>query len=176
MYFLDTTTAVASLHTFWSAVSGYLPGDVSVMVEAEGDEINDVDGVITGAWSADPVAIIPGGGSGGYAAPVGALFTWSTATILDGHRLKGRTYMVPISDAVMSDRGALQEAPRALLAGAALNFTVEQDASFVVWHRPFAGKPAVGGRPARPAHDGGHGLVTGSSVQAKMAVLRSRRD
>jgi len=176
MYFLDTTTAVASLETFWTALAPFLPGDIDILIEPGGDQISDVNGELTGAWTADPVAEITATGSSTYAAAGGALINWNTATILDGHRVRGRTFVVPICSNLYTDQGQLTTALQSDFQGYANEFVTEQATSFVVWHRPFAGREATTKLKAKAAHDGGHALVTGSSVSTKMAVLRSRRD
>jgi hypothetical protein len=175
-YFLDTSTAVASVKALWTAVSGYFPGDVTITVDPTGDIIEDTTGAITGAWSSSPVAQVVGGGTGAYSAPSGALFTWHTATILDGRRLRGRNFIVPIVASAYNGSGQLLETVRADMQARALEFIIEQEASAVVWHRPLEGPRPVGGGPRPHLRDGGHGLITSGTVSGKAAVLRSRRD
>ena len=176
MYFLDTATAVDSVHTFFASIADRLPEDVDIQVESAGDVINDATGDLTGAWSTGAVTSIPGTASGSYSAPAGAVVDWLTATILDGRRLRGRTFIVPMSAGLYDGDGTPTTAMLDDLQAAATELITEQSSSFVLWHRPFAGSPAVGSRPARPAHDGGHGFITTAHVPNFTAVLRSRRD
>ena len=175
-YFLDVATAVASLVTLFDSIKAAFPSDVTWRVESAGDVINDVNGDLTGAWGADPVSDVAGTASGAYSAPVGGMYGWDTSTILDGHRLKGKTFLVPLSAASYDGSGTLSSGCLAVLEPAGIEFLAEQSTSFVIWHRPRAAKAADGSRKAVTARDGGHGLVTTSRVPDKSIVLRSRRD
>lgn len=176
MYFLDTATAVASVHTFWDAVKTYMADAVNIQVDAQGDVIEDTSGTITGAWGATPVAAINCSGSGTVAPAQGVQAKWLTSTILDGRRLRGRTFLVPTTTTLFTSSGEVSSVPLAAIATAAQNLVTAQSASFVVWHRPRPARAADGSRPAVTERTGGHGLVTGHSVPVKPVVLRSRRD
>lgn len=175
-YSLDAPTMIAALHTYWSALSGIIPTDVHIQVENVGDLIDPVTGTLTGAWVGAAQAPIVGGSGEVYAAPVGALARWSTPIILDGHRVKGRTFIVPVTSNFFTTSGALGPVALATVTDSAAALVVNAAGSLAVWHRPFKGSPAIGTRPARPAHVGGQAVVTGSSASPKAVVLRSRRD
>jgi hypothetical protein len=175
-FFLDNETAEASLHTFWTAVSHAMPDIVRISVASSGDVIEDTTGELVGAWAGDANEVISGLTSGSFAAPAGACVRWDTSTILDGKRLRGRTFIIPWAGNGFDANGTLAATPLGTTEAAALELIIEQAESMVIWHRPFAGRAAVGSRPARAAHAGGHGLVTASSVPDKVVVLRSRRD
>lgn len=176
MFALDVDTFLNSVHTFWSAVAPEMPGDVTMNVETSGDIIDDATGALVSAYSEAALAPIVGSASGGYAAPCGGLVRWNTATILDGRRLRGRTFIVPMTGFYDDAAGGFTDAQVAVIKSAADAFIAAQSASFVIWHRPAAARLAGEDGPARAAHAGGHGLVTGSGVTGKFAVLRSRRD
>lgn len=176
MYFLNMDTVMGSLHTFWTSLAGSLPTDVTIHLEAAGDVINEVNGELTGAYSFTPLADITGTSSSTYVAPAGAIASWETGTILDGRRLRGRTFVVPIASPNYTTSGSLLSSFVVELQDAAAALISDEADNFVVWHRPFAGRAAVGDRPAKPAHDGGHGVVTSARVPTRAAVLRSRRD
>ena len=175
-YFLDTTTACDSLYTLFNGFQGATPNSVNYLVESAGDQIEDTTGELVGAWSATPESIVDCSNTSSYQGPTGVLLKWHTDTILDGHRVSGQTFMVPIAAGVFDNTGHVGSSDLAGFAGYASAFVIAQDASFVIWHRPRAAKAADGSRPAVTARVGGHGLVTRSSVSTKAAVLRSRRD
>ena len=83
---------------------------------------------------------------------------------------------MPLESDNFAINGSLQGLKAASLAAAAAQLVIEQNASFVVWHRPRKAKAATLTRPALTAHVGSNALVTGSSVPTLAAVLRSRRD
>jgi hypothetical protein len=149
---------------------------VNLQVESAGDILEDTTGVITGAWTATPVLPVVGTGAALHAAPVGASVAWLTSTILDGHRLKGRTYLVPLGSDCFAGDGTLDGPRMANIAAAAVTFVAAEAGDLVVWHRPRIATAATAYHPAVTARAGGHGLVTGSSVADVAAVLTSRRD
>src|SRR5674476_946106 len=114
-------------------------------------------------------------GGDNYAAPVGMCVDWNTGVVMDLHRLRGRTFVVPCSGAQFDVDGSplstavsgLQSAGDALIAA---------DGNLMVWHRPRAAKAADGSRPAVTARAGGYANVTTAHVPDKAVVLRSRRD
>lgn len=176
MYFLDANTAAASVSSFWNNLMNLIPADVSITPEAFGDTIEDSTGVLTGSWASGASAQHQGNIAGAYSAPSGGVVTWTTGTVLDGHRLRGRTFVVPLVGGAYQADGSLADTTLTTMRSAAQALIFEQSQSFVVWHRPFKGRAATLTRPARPAHAGGHGLVTGSRVPDIAAVLRSRRN
>ena len=176
MYFLDTATVIASLNTFWDAIKGYLPPDVTVTPDPAGDVIEDTTGDLTGSWGSTAGAAHTGTYTAPHAAPAGGVIDWLTDTILDGHRLRGRSFIVPLSSGCYEADGSLGAAYITGMEAAASAFIASQSSSFVVWHRPYPGREATTGHPAKPAHAGGHGLVTFHHVPDMAAILRSRRD
>jgi len=175
-YFLDTATALPSLHTLFASIAASVPNVVTFVIEPSGDVIDDTTGTITGAWGGSPQAAVVGGRGGPYAAPTGVLMKWGTSTIADGHRVKGRTFLVPVLGDTFTATGSVVPAAQTSIQSAMLEFIIEQSSSFVIWHRPFAGRPAVGTKPAKAAHAGSHALVTTAVCSGKATVLRSRRD
>lgn len=176
MYFLDVSTAVESVSKFWQSIAPMLPPSVHITPERVGDTIEDTTGALTGSWVGGVVTASVGGAGGAYSAPTGAVVTWLTTTVLDGKRVRGRTFVVPLAGVDYEADGTLAVGTLSGLQAPAAQLILEQSASFVIWHRPFKGRAATATRPARPAHLGGHGLVTASRVPDLAAVLRSRRN
>jgi len=176
MYALDVDTFLTDLSTMWSAFVGYMPTGLNVAVEASGDLIEDTTGEITGAWTSDPATLRTGTRDGVYSAPAGGCINWLTSTIVDGRRLRGRTFVVPLGFNTTDASGQLASAVHTTLVNASTDFKNAQDASFVVWHRPVEAKAATAHSEEVVARAGGHGLVTGVKVMPGVAVLRSRRD
>lgn len=175
MYFLDVDTAVESLHDFWTTCADGMPDVVKIIVDPHGDIINDENGEIVDAWAATPQSEISGAAAQPFAAPAGLHVGWETDTILDGRRLRGRTFIVPLAVTNYQDDGTLNPGTITGFGAAAAQLVIEQAESFVVWHRPYEGRAATEDLPAKPAHDGGHGLITSHRVGDKVSVLTSRR-
>ena len=175
-YFLDVSTAVESISSFWGRIAPSMPPSVTVTTERTGDTIEDTTGALVGSWVGGVTTPHVGASAGQYSAPSGGLVEWMTNTILDGKRIRGRTFIVPLGASQYDTDGSLSNGLVVGFLSAGTQLILEQSTSFVVWHRPFKGRAAIGTRPARPAHLGGHGLVTASRTPDKSVVLRSRRD
>lgn len=163
MYFLDHATCVASVRTFWTDIAAHFPLDVHIQVQHTGDIIDDGTGDITGTWTSDAVAVVNGSSDNPYAAPVGACVNWITDTVVRGHRLRGRTFLVPMGNQDFQSDGSLNNTTRDTIQTAADNLIASQSSSFVV-HSKGTGT------------DGTDGLIISATVPDKAVVLRSRRD
>ena len=176
MYGLSGPALFPFVVALWGHLAVVMPPDVSIRVEPSGDTINDADGTLTGGWSIAPVTGVVGAAAGAYAAPAGACITWLTSDILDHHRVKGRTFVVPLGLANYEADGTLTSGTATGLATAGAEFVTGTAGNAVVWHRPRKARAATLTLPARVARVGGHAIITGSRVADKVAVLRSRRD
>jgi hypothetical protein len=152
------------------AFKPYVPSGANMAVESDCEVIEDTTGELKRVYSGLPAAPQAGtGGSGAYSASSGAVITWRTDGVRNGRRVRGRSFIVPLSSsaAYSSDGSLASAAQSAILAGAAL---MHQDWAagerLVVW-----------GRPSGPGQsDGVSHRVTNASVPDILAVLRSRRD
>lgn len=163
LYGTSFTSLKASIAAFFLALNGILPADVTITVPNSGDTLDPITGLITGTWSVGTPDYIYGLYTGSYAGPCGASVRWDTGTVLHGHRLRGRTYIVPLADSCYQNDGSLATAQLSTLNVAAAGLVTAAAGALVVWNRP---KPGVAG---------GFSAVNGSSVADRVAVLRSRR-
>lgn len=181
MYFLSAENLTESLQAYWNVMRELMPIQVAITVENTGDVIEDTTGDLVGAWGGTVQPTLPGLSNGPYPAPAGLCCVWKTTTILDSHRLAGRTFIVPVTSAFYQTDGTIIQSAIDGMTGACESLIAAESEDFVIWHRPFPGSPAVAAsgthaaRPARAAHDGGHGLVTTGFAKDKVAILRSRR-
>ena len=157
-------------------MAGELPGDVHLQVQSSGDIIESGTGSLGGSWGHAPQAAIQGTSAGAYAAPSGFCVTWTADTVLDGHRVKGRTFFVPMGGGLTDAAGQIRGDVLAGMVAAAGTFVTNTAGNFVIWHRPRKATVAVPPLVGKPARVGGSAVVTGSRVSQKVAVLRSRRD
>jgi len=176
MYFRDVTSALSSVHDLWANIATTMPSDVHIQVIGFGDVIDDVTGDLVATWTQSNPAAIVGTVTGTYSAPVGLLLRWSTDTVVDGHRLRGRTFVVPCGSNMFGTDGQVIPANVVGLQTAISAFQTAQNASFAVWHRPKFGPVPSGGGVRPRLRDGSNGLVTGTGISTKAVVLRSRRD
>lgn len=175
-YCLDPSAFLPLLHDFLSNFTGSLPGTVVITIEGSGDIIDSTSGLLTGTWTAAAPAPILGVAAGAYAAPAGVVVNWLTGTVLDGHRLRGRTFIVPLSGSAFDGDGSILTALLGGIRAAADSFIVAAANNFVIWHRPRPAGTVNRKGVVLPARAGGHAIATSSRVLDKVAVLRSRRD
>lgn len=150
-----------TIHDFWNTVNGFLPADVTVTVGPTYQVIDEVTGDITSEgtvqYPADPIV---GTSAAAYAGNAGVAVDWLTGTFINGHRLRGRTFLVPFTSC-FEDNGTLGAAAITAIRDAA-QVMVDTSAGLVVWHRPIAG---AGGDAVS---------VITARVSDRAAILRSR--
>ena len=155
------------MRAFFDAVKAYIPDDASIKVERTYQVINGLNGNITaeGSLTADP-AVVAGTATQAYAAPVGACVNWLTGLFNSkGHRIVGRTYLVPLASPAFETNGTLLDTALTAI-GAAATAALGGVGGLGVWSRPSA--------PG--ANDGVFSSASAAVVHDKACVLRSRRD
>lgn len=159
---LDNDTA--ALRTFFNALISIIPSGITLSVPGVGDTIDDGSGLINGAWNATSApAIVTGTGSGVYAGNAGGIVHWLTAGVANGHRVRGRTFLVPLISTAFDSGGSLSTTALTTLRNAATTMISSGAGDFRVWHRPTGGA------------GGSSSVVLTSSVPDLAITLRSRR-
>jgi hypothetical protein len=165
LHFEDAVTSPATnALTFFTDVRSVLPSNVTVTVPESGDVIDPTNGQLIDVWGATgDGGAIAGSGLAISAAGVGACITWLTDGITAGHRVRGRTFLVPMTTDLYDADGTLHSlAVTALNAGAGNLVT----GGLSVWHRPSG--PGLSDGSEHPANNW--------RVRDKVAYLSSRRD
>jgi hypothetical protein len=165
----QATAAAAKVRTFFDSFKLFLPAVVTVTVEPDVEIIEETTGELTDVLTATVGAAITGLASPTekYAAPVGAVVSWRTATVKNGRRIRGRTFLVPLSSGAFDTNGTLTSSAQTTISAAALALRdATSDADLGIWARPAPG--GLGG--------GEWAVVASHAVPDMGAVLRSRRD
>lgn len=158
--------ATAAVRTFWDTIKGNLPSTVTLNVQQEVPFFDIATGHLTSvANSTSPPLVVAGTNSNPVAAPAGAQVLWLTGALRGTRRLRGRTFIVPLSSQAMETNGSLLATFITSLSGAAATLRATAATPMQVWGRP---SPALGAGFAAP--------VAGHAVRDKVCVLRSRRD
>lgn len=172
---IATPGAIASANAvrafFASFAGGYLPMGISVQVMPNVGLIEPETGVLTDEIAVPQPAVVNGGANTERAAPAGAVVNWKTSTVIEGRRLRGKTFLVPLALNAYDVDGTLKPATGTALQAAAAGLIGSVLADFrqlVVWHRPVGPKGA-------PKTGGSIATVTSSSVSDRVAILTSRR-
>jgi len=176
MYGLTFGSMLTNIHTFWDAVKNTMPSNVRINVQGFGDIINDATGAITAAWTDSPPGEVVAGTTGAYSAPSGAIVRWTTGSVVDGHKVVGRTFIVPLAGNAYQEDGTLASGIITVIQNAASALVASEGANLQIWSRPRLARAATAKLPALSARAGSAHQVTGVAVPDRAAVLRSRRD
>lgn len=154
--------AADDIRVFFTDIDHLLPNEVSISFESEALVLDTSTGVLQDVIPVTPPASVAGLGSGVWVGGAGGRVDWSTSAIVGGHRLRGRTYIVPLSAAAFETDGTLAAASIVSLAGAGNTLISNGGLDFAigVWSRT-------------------HGVFAdaiSASAPDKSAILRGRRD
>lgn len=146
------------------SLGAYLPTGVNINFRSSVDVLEASNGELT-----QPVAVtaplpIAGADPGRYAAIAGACVTWRTGDWVNGHRVRGRTFLVPLGQTGLQTDGTLDTTLLSITNAAAATL-IAAAPEFVVWRRPTSHEAADGS-----AHIVGTGVCSD-----KTAYLSSRR-
>jgi hypothetical protein len=164
----DADAAVARMQAWATSVKSLLPNVVSLNVQGETEEINEGTGALIGVWTSTTPTTQTGTAAAGqgWAAAAGAVVSWSTPSVRNNRRVRGRTFVVPVSNEVWDVDGTLKAVPLGTLNSAAAALRGGSTATqFGIWARPTA--------PG--ATDGEVWPVSGHRIPDFSAILRSRR-
>jgi len=177
----DPNDAAAELATdrvgdAFIAGSGLWPTTFSAAVSGEVEVVEAESGDLVGTLPGNQQTVAGTSSAGGYyAAPTGIQVTWLTPDIVNSHRVRGRTFLVPLANA-LNDNNGTPGAPQLALAEAFADAMLDpglNDCIFGVWARPYPGRTLP--TPIAAREGSFHG-ASGSAVPDKFVVLRSRRD
>lgn len=157
------------LHNFFDALEPFLPGSVRINLPTVLEEIDSATGELVTDHPFEPGTVITGTGLTNFSAASGLCINWNTVGIINGRRIRGRTFIVPLASGAYQSDGTIVDATRTTVQTAA---NVYADAGpglgidGAIWHRPTT----PGGT------DGAAAGITSASVGDRVAVLKSRRD
>lgn len=168
---LPTQNNIDAIRAFFNSLSTFLPTGLTVSVPRSGDRINDTDGKIIGTWEVPTApATVTGAGAGNYAGNAGAVIHWLTASVVNGRRVRGRTFLVPLVATAFDPQGSLASGTVTALQNAANALVGQVDGAPSVWARPFT--DPTGKKPNRV---GSLAQINGIRVPDLAVTMRSRR-
>jgi hypothetical protein len=146
------------------SVGNALPTGVAIAFRASVDAIEATDGGLVTSLPVTAPGTITGSGTGPYAALAGSCVTWRTGDFLNGRRVRGRTFIVPLSGPSFQADGTIDTTILGFINTAAAGL-ISAAPEFLVWHRPTS----------KGATDGSQHVVTSGTAADKAAFLTSRR-
>jgi hypothetical protein len=151
------------LVTFFNAIKALFPTGLSWTVPPAGDTIDDTTGTLNGSWSGVGAAVVASSaGTPSYSTGVGGMINWRTGGIVNGRRLRGRTFLTSISGAYYNTNGTVSATFLSTVGAAAT--ALAGAGKLRIWHRPPPG-----------ASSGSSSLITSGTVPQQVYTLRTRR-
>jgi hypothetical protein len=162
----DANSAAANFRAFLANIGIYGPAGSSISADTTVAQYGD-DGVQTGEVA---ISAVPAGinctGSGSYAGGAGAVVDWLTGAFHAGRKVRGRTFLVPLTQAAFQSDGTLASAFQTAIQTAATTFAGTSPTP-VVFSKKLIGGVGTSTLVA---------VVTSATVPDRTAILRSRRD
>jgi hypothetical protein len=162
----EANAAAANWKTFLSSIAVYGPSGSSITFDTAAQEYTDL-GVQTGEVSITsvPTPINPVS-SAAYAGGSGAVINWLTNGFHLGRKVRGRTFLVPLTSSAFEANGTLINGVVTSITAAGATFATSTPQPVIV-----SIKTGPGG-----VTSGFVSPIVGASVPDRSAILRSRRD
>lgn len=163
---------VAATRTFMFAFAPSIPAGTTIQVAREVAEYDEVTGTLIGELAAATTpALITCTGAGNYAGGSGFFVGWRTGTIWQGHRVQGRTFIVP-SVGGFEANGTLTSGQIAAAQSAGDALIGDATTTFAIWAKRF-----TVGTDGKPHQTNGAAFQTTTAfVRDRASGLRTRRD
>jgi hypothetical protein len=160
----EANSAAAASRALLTSIANFYPNVVVYQCQTSVQVFNNA-GVLQNEVALGAVpANVSGVGGTLFPGGVGAVVYWLTGAINGGHKVKGRTYFVPLANGAFSNDGTLASTVVSSLTTAASTFIGTSPA------------PAVNTRSLGQADRGNATYaITGASVKDRTAFLRTRR-
>jgi len=155
---------VAAIKGAYGFVANVMPTGSSVTIPTTGDVIEDTTGELVGVWTGAGGGAVNGMADAKAAAGVGGCVGWQTGGIVNGRKLRGRTFLVPLSISAYDGDGTFTASAANYLKQFADG--LQAAGPLAVLHRPTS----------KGASDGTSYGVIANRVRDKVAYLSSRRD
>lgn len=146
---------------FWNGMIPTMPAGTTFAIDPDVQVLDEATGALIRIESIAPPTQTNAGTSGQYSAGVGANVRWNTDGVHLTKRLRGRTFVVPLSGGSYDATGTINNTN--LTAMRALATTLGAVANFGVWGRPVGG---AGGEWA---------ACTGATIKDQVSWLTTRR-
>jgi len=162
-YFQNALDGVVAAY---SSALGLFSSGETITVQPIVDIFEDTTGEMLESYEGDTDPLSGGGGATWAPTATGICVTWRTPGIVNNKRVRGRSFLVPVSGAAAEDDGTPTSTAiaQAQTWAAGMIGGLSPYGDLVVWHRPINGA------------GGSSHIVTSNTVTDQFAVLRSRRD
>lgn len=155
----------ADIKTFFTSFRALVPDSVQWNIPNSGDTISVETGQPTGTWSDTGGGALVATGNSAFVMGTGVRIKWPTGQIINGRRVVGATFVVPLSSNQFEGSGAILGTALSTLQAGVDAFAAAGIGERFIWHRPTSVAAA----------NGNVGAVTVGLVPDAVSWLRSRR-
>jgi hypothetical protein len=165
---LNAQNAVNAVRAFWSSFATAIPAAYTLTVDPTVELHDQATSNLTGtSTAATPPVSVAGTGASSWAAGVGGRMDWLTGSVVDGRRVRGRTFVIPLISTHYATDGTMQDASVTTFSGygaTLLSALTTASSPMVIWtqHKPGSGFSAAT-------------AVTSCRFADQVSVLRGRR-
>lgn len=159
----DTVGVIPAVKSLFEQARNYVPAGVYWDVPNGGEVIDVATGQLVSVFAQSGGGQVVAEGDSKYAAGVGARTVWNTGGFNNGRRVRGSTFIVPLSSNIYDSAGTILDTVVTAMNGRITQMLADVDGGMVVYSRgpgPDTGSTAV---------------VTSGSLVDKTSWLRSRR-
>lgn len=165
---------VDAVRKMWVACATGMPDNIQLKVNPTVDVFTAADGELVGSYTAATTpAVVMGSDTGPFAMASGIRVRLNTGQILNGRRVKGAVFIVPVGFGCFDTNGTVVAGTRTIVNNAFNQINTDLLASneqLAVWSRPIPE-----GKPHGP-RAGALTAVTNCDASTKGAILKGRRD
>jgi hypothetical protein len=171
--------AGAAVRAFFQADIGHLLTGWSIQVQG----IVQHHDVATGNLMGEAVmTTVPAASNGAvanttvWAGGTGYVVNWTTGAVINGKKVRGRTFMVPITSTAFSNDGTVISSLITTMQSAGQALIADASTELVVWSKLWDKKPGEAPAGVPPKQIGGAlASVNGCLIPDRAAQLRTRR-
>lgn len=158
-------TAANNLKTFLNGIVSFIPTGITLTIQPTAEAHTDA-GILTDIVAiGSPPSAATGSATGKYTGGGGAVIHWITGAIHLGHKVRGRTFLVPLAGSAFDTNGTIDNTALLSLRGAADALVASTPKLAVSSKKPPDGSGAVLTT-----------VVVSAVINDKAAIMRSRRD
>lgn len=157
--------SIASLAQAWlDNMDNLFPNTLTFTFPTEGDVLDSETGTVTGAWTGGSLPFVMGTATDNtFSHGVGARVVWNTGAFANGRRVRGSTFLVPLSGGLWDTSGEIAPANVNDIQTKTTAFVTATAGELIVWSRPT------------PQRVGGTASVTSATFTGRTSWLTSRR-
>lgn len=167
---------ISPLPTFFDAIKGGFPGVFSWDISPYWKILQESDGKMVGIGGTGPAPRITPTGPNAYVPQAGVQVKWDTNGFVNGRRVSGMTYLVPVCSSQFGADGKVLAALCNTINAAADVMRIAYGTGLVIWSRPLFEKDANGHPTDVLKRPGSIHPVTSVTTPVKPVTLNGRRD